>query len=711
MKHIYRYTFLLLFLCLMGTEQAIAQYNKHAVPCNAVRSDQGPVLLAGRRPMNISIGDCDFPDPPGGGDDDAGKDEDQPVNFEITFQNMQVLLQMDAVLAAVTERREREWLNKQEDHFRKEINRSFSKNFTSFKAAQEHFFEYYQRNMRRVNNEIGDIGNSHANKADEYDEQQKQYTVEMLDVGAWKGMKESCAPQGIIDCGDFGRKVIQGKRLENVQTDAAVDDLMDAVLADFSKKEVDAATELQIAQGVFDLRYNDKFLNEMVDNQMDHYEDQGLRTRVYLMTAYIVQYYNRFSGVLNIPTTPHELPLFWSSQSILEKGTQNLGLLEDEARIFEPLFFEKEAERCNYGTSPSSCFNQLERLSELRDRIIQEHIDEFVDYSEEGLNSRLNNIINGYTRANGGGKLGGLDELEYVNRIRDGDKLNYFYQLKNGGWAYTSQSPMAVNDRVSFSEPSINDSGLFYYIRNEDTGKWHELLMPAVGAPLSENPYLVDKFWDLMVGIARYATPIEDGIVLVDGKDFNGEEASQVQAGIFLVLGSVGGGVFKPVAKIGKGLYRTAKYAYVQGGKTIIKKFDDLLELGELLSKLRPGARYIDEGTGAHSAVKGHHPLSKIAFKSDEFYDANKAFSVSTDALGGQSVHNAITGNQNRLYSFWAKSGDRLTLEKMAEIEIQAMVDAGIPKDVATGWVIRALEDLERQGVKYITNIPWNKTN
>ncbi len=74
-------------------------------------------------------------------------------------------------------------------------------------------------------------------------------------------------------------------------------------------------------------------------------------------------------------------------------------------------------------------------------------------------------------------------------------------------------------------------------------------------------------------------------------------------------------------------------------------------------------------------------------------------------------AHAKITGFQNSLYSAFAKSGQRLTLEKMAAIEIEAMVKAGIPRDIATGWVIKALEDLKKQGVKYITHIPWNGTN
>nr|WP_153841251.1 hypothetical protein [Ornithobacterium rhinotracheale] len=52
-----------------------------------------------------------------------------------------------------------------------------------------------------------------------------------------------------------------------------------------------------------------------------------------------------------------------------------------------------------------------------------------------------------------------------------------------------------------------------------------------------------------------------------------------------------------------------------------------------------------------------------------------------------------------------------MEIGEMAKIEIKAMINAGIPEDVATGWVVKALEDLQEKGVKSITNIPWNGVN
>ena len=53
----------------------------------------------------------------------------------------------------------------------------------------------------------------------------------------------------------------------------------------------------------------------------------------------------------------------------------------------------------------------------------------------------------------------------------------------------------------------------------------------------------------------------------------------------------------------------------------------------------------------------------------------------------------------------------KLTIDDMANIEIAAMKNAGIPEDVATGWVVKALEDIKVQGVTDIKNIPWNGVN
>jgi len=49
----------------------------------------------------------------------------------------------------------------------------------------------------------------------------------------------------------------------------------------------------------------------------------------------------------------------------------------------------------------------------------------------------------------------------------------------------------------------------------------------------------------------------------------------------------------------------------------------------------------------------------------------------------------------------------------MASIEKQAMINAGIPDQIANGWVDQAFNELKELGITDadITNIPWNGLN
>ena len=144
-----------------------------------------------------------------------------------------------------------------------------------------------------------------------------------------------------------------------------------------------------------------------------------------------------------------------------------------------------------------------------------------------------------------------------------------------------------------------------------------------------------------------------------------------------------------------------------KGGSSLVNQIDNSI------AKLSGKAKYILEGTGEYGKVGGHHPLAKVAFEGDNLYKAENAFSVSRESLGGQAIHDAITGQQRSLYTAWKKANPnaKLTIDDMGSIEIQAMKNAGIPEDVATGWVIKALEDIKRQGVTEIKKIPWGGMN
>ena len=184
---------------------------------------------------------------------------------------------------------------------------------------------------------------------------------------------------------------------------------------------------------------------------------------------------------------------------------------------------------------------------------------------------------------------------------------------------------------------------------------------------------------------------------------------------------------------MGAGFLKAGEGAVENGTKEVGEKLEKEVKkdiekafvnnIDNVINNLKKKAKYVLEGTGEYSTVGGHHPLAKKAFEGVENYDYKKAFSVKPSSLEDawktvnsgipQNIHAKVTGNQNALYSTWRRTNPLKQMEigEMADIEIKAMVNSGIPKDIATGWVVKGLEDLQAKGVKSIANIPWNGVN
>ncbi|UII79690.1 hypothetical protein [Flagellimonas sp. CMM7] len=509
---------------------------------------------------------------------------EEPFNFDITFNNMQVLLDMQKAINIAQRKKIDEWLKKQESKFLKEINRQLGTKHSTFSTAQKDFFKNYEKNLRGVERSANKLVSSHSNKSKTYDKEQETYTNEFNLIDEWRLIKAVCAPRNGpgIEC-DLFNKTIRGTRLGTAST-ASLNQLWDKILVDFSKKEYESALNKAWARGISKIVSDGSLSNEMANKHVTYYRQRGLQDKIFFMTTYLTQYNNRhLPSVLKPYITKYNPPNFWSNNTLLDMGKKKAPALTDSEKIFQRYFFENEAERCINSTSSvqqSLCAKNYDRLIDLREEVILDHMEDLSSNSEFGLTRKLTNIREGFRKGNGGGKIGGLDALSYRNWILDDNGSNRFYELNNGGWVYRSNSPRkGINGGNSFSEPSLNDDGFYYYIYNEELKNWHEILLPAKGVDPNSDPFLAVAFWDVMKGVGRYALPFEDVIILIDGKDFDGNEVSQAEAGIFLVIGFIPGGkVFKPVFKVVKGA-KVFKIVTRQGARTIITNLEKLTTL------------------------------------------------------------------------------------------------------------------------------------
>ncbi len=135
-----------------------------------------------------------------------------------------------------------------------------------------------------------------------------------------------------------------------------------------------------------------------------------------------------------------------------------------------------------------------------------------------------------------------------------------------------SSQPYNINGQYdnTIAPTDINLDGAYHYLYSTETEEWYEY-----GLPIPEYDCLAcdlnDMFeWFLtntLTIAGRYFLPIEDVIILIDGKDFEGVEQSRAVAAAFLIIDRIPGG---QAFKLIKGI----KYAdeAIQAGEVLIKK-------------------------------------------------------------------------------------------------------------------------------------------
>ncbi|MEM7487439.1 MAG: hypothetical protein AAF348_19720, partial [Bacteroidota bacterium] len=513
------------------------------------------------------------PAPPGGG---TSKTEEFP--FELYFNDIGVLLALQSAIDAAQRAAVDRWLGQQEETFRQEINRQLGTDHGNFRDAQRDFFGKYEENWLELDNRARGITQGFSNVSNRLDTEQEQFTEEFVLIEEWRVLRETCRPIGQLDCDQISDKRVRGVRLGSTTTET-LNRLWDDALVDFSEREYESALNRSWAAGLGEINRSGSLLSQMVNNHITYYNQKGLQDKIFLMTAYLTQYNRRSVGPVTTPLPQYSLPLFWDGSTLAQIGKDNAPSLTGSQSVFQKNFLEDFERHCRgFGSGSAGqvrCFEDLAGFRLLQEQIVNEHMDGLLEYEEFGMTMKMNRLREGYRKGNGTGKIAGLDALSYKNFHLDGDGPNVFYELDNGAWVYRSNSERSVNNGNSFSEPSLEDDGFFYYIYNEDTKRWHELLLPASGISTTSDPYLVAVFWNTVKQGVRYATPLEDALIIWEGKDLDGVSQSELEAGVWLVVGFVPGGkVLKPLSRgtgklilFAKANNKTIRVGFKRGGE------------------------------------------------------------------------------------------------------------------------------------------------
>jgi hypothetical protein len=140
-------------------------------------------------------------------------------------------------------------------------------------------------------------------------------------------------------------------------------------------------------------------------------------------------------------------------------------------------------------------------------------------------------------------------------------RVETMYLLDNGLVLYAANGEKLINAKLqnTLASTESNTQG-YHYIFSNETKRYFEYRIPPADYTNTDLDFLFEGFWNGVKVVGRYATPLEDAIILIDGKDFDGVSQSQAVAGVLLLVDAVPGGkIVRITKKAGLALKSTSK--------------------------------------------------------------------------------------------------------------------------------------------------------
>ncbi len=398
MKVIITQTMTIVLFLFLGSASLHAQFSIVDPPCNkfGVSDNDVQILkLDGYQTRFIRIDDCD------GNDGGGGGTEDKPFDFEIYFTDMSVLLLMQSAIINAERVKVNRWLGQQQETFRKEINRQLGTNHNSFAAAQKDFYKKFEQNFGglSINGKAGRIARGFSTKSRQLDETQVVHTKEVYYSQEWKTYRNWCGPHSHSLCDQIGNQRVQGTLLKNVTSDAQLNQLYNSALGDFGDLEFESAQNLAWSRGIYNILNDNSFLNTIVNNHLGYYNNNmdTPQDRVFLMTAYLVQYNLRGSGVLQVPISDYVIQQFWDGSTLLSEGKKKAPEIDFEASVFDIADWDSRISACKLNANRSGdqgdmedCLDMEEAVEDMRNEVLENHLTEI---KERIVIQRLKEIL------------------------------------------------------------------------------------------------------------------------------------------------------------------------------------------------------------------------------------------------------------------------------------------------------------------------------
>ncbi|MEN1784905.1 MAG: hypothetical protein AAGF77_07155, partial [Bacteroidota bacterium] len=474
-------------------------------------------------------------------------------NFDLTF-DYNTLIALDAQLTSAirAKRKVDKWLKAQEAGFLKQINGELGSNHTSFEVAQKAYFTDFEKRKgyhaahqtanRLKGNKRKEVESSRAKR--------DQTLLGLRALEAWKACGYCYQYKTLLNS-------IRPTGQSPQQYETAFRSWATKTFGETHYETGRLESELK---GFESITKDDWVLRHLGNLHRKNYTNKGLRDRVMQMSVYFAQ------GSSFKPLPPellkYRVPNFWN-EGVLQNWAAGRGPdVPYLQRIFGPAFASVNPRNTKFVEDQRR--RELQRMLDRpeTDALLAEAEKE-IDFSPLEMAAIYNRMEQGdpdcpdCTAARGTIANSGLASLAY-HRKRQDARGNSYYNLNSGVWIGEFPTPRrAIGQDIPDGLPHYN--GAYYYLYEPGLKGWVTLDIPVKsnGGFLNIDDYLGPFLLEAGKEFVAVATPIEDALILVTGRDLDGITQSRLEAGVWLVVGVVPGAkagkVLKPALSAAKG--------------------------------------------------------------------------------------------------------------------------------------------------------------
>jgi hypothetical protein len=297
-------------------------------------------------------------------------------NFNLNFYDIYTLMNLEAAKRNANQTAINNWMRKQENVFKDEINRQLGTNHSNFNDAQRAYFKNFELQNRTLNTRISNLGSNYYTIANTINKTQETNTMQLF---ALDNFRNAALP-------DLKNIEINGKKISDMANSGNANyELSMARLTvqnQFAAKEYASAQNSALGVGIYLLHDDQTMINDFVNQHINFYKSKvDLRDKVSLMTLYLTDHLKGNLGPLAYNPYAITIPYFSQHDKLLAMGKAKTPNLNVEALVFAPNYIEDyncyqrkpNPRGFNDTFTNAQCNARKIELYAIKDRVIEEH--------------------------------------------------------------------------------------------------------------------------------------------------------------------------------------------------------------------------------------------------------------------------------------------------------------------------------------------------